>query len=234
MARRYFANRSPLGQHVTFDGDDHAHEIVGVVADAKVDLRQAAPASVFLHAFQNGQIGSQFILRTDVAPLSVAGPVRRAAQEVVGSARVQRVATLAGLMDESLVLERTIATLSGLFGALGVLLAAMGLFGLLAYTVASRTSEIGVRMALGATEGTVMRMVLKGGIAMVAGGLILGAPAAFWSTRAAATMIEGLPVGSPFPIAFALLAMTAVGLVTTYVPARRAARVRPVEALRHQ
>jgi predicted permease len=234
MARRYFADRSPLGQHVTFDGDSHAYEIVGVVADAKVDLRQAAPATVYLHAFQNGQIGSHFILRTDVAPLSVAEPVRRAVQDVVNGAKVQRVATLAGQMDESLVLERTIATLSGLFAAVGVMLAAMGLFGLLAYTVARRTSEIGVRMALGATEGRVMRMVLKSALALVAGGLIVGTPAAFWSARLAAAMIEDLPAGSPFPIAFALATMTAVALVTAYVPARRAARVRPVEALRHE
>jgi predicted permease len=234
MARRYFADRSPLGQHVSFDDDSHAYEIVGVVADAKVDLHDAVPATVYLHAFQDGQIGSQFILRTDVAPLSVAGPVRRAVQDVVNSVSVQKVATLAEQMDESLVLERTIATLSGLFGALGVMLAAMGLFGLLAYTVARRTNEIGVRMVLGATERDVMRMVLKGALAMVAVGLALGAPAAFWSTRLAAAMVENLPVASPFPIAFALLTLTAVALVTAYVPARRAARVRPVEALRHE
>jgi ABC-type antimicrobial peptide transport system permease subunit len=182
MARRYFANRSPLGQHITFDGDRDACEIIGVVADAKVDLRQAPPMTVYLNAFQNGQVGSHFILRTDVAPLSVVEPVRRAVQDVVGSVKVQRITTLADRMDEFLLLERTIATLSGLFGALGVMLAAMGLFGLLAYSVARRTSEIGVRMALGATERGVMRMILKSALAMVVAGLALGAPAAFWST----------------------------------------------------
>jgi putative ABC transport system permease protein len=144
------------------------------------------------------------------------------------------VTTLADQMGASIVLERTIAALSGVFGALGALLAAMGLYGLMAYTVTRWRSEIGVRMALGATERDVLRLVLKSAFAMVVVGLVLGTPAAFWSKRFAASMIENLPVNDPFPIAFAILTMLTVAILAAYVPARRAARVRPVEALRHE
>lgn len=124
--------------------------------------------------------------------------------------------------------------MSGLFAALGALLAALGLYGLLAYTVTQRTSEIGVRMALGATEGDVMRMVLRSALAMVVLGLVLGTPAALWSRHLATTMIPGLPIHNPWPSLSAVLAMTVVALVAAYLPARRAAHVRPIDALRHE
>ena len=198
------------------------------------DLHQPAPRTVYLDAFQAGHIGSQFSLRTDVAPLSIAQSVRRVAQEVVPRVPVDKVTTLADQLDQSIVLERTIATLSGIFGGLGMLLAAMGLFGLLAFTVARRTSEIGVRMALGATARGITWMVLKSALALVAVGLVLATPAVFWSKRLAASMIENLPTSDSLPIAFAVVVMTVVAIAAAYVPARRAARVRPVEALRHE
>jgi putative ABC transport system permease protein len=235
MARHYFSNRTPLGERVTLDSDNTPFEIVGVVADAKYeDLRQPAPRTVYLNAFQAGQIGSQFALRTDVPPLSLVDHVRRAVDEVVKPVRLERVTTLADQMDASLVLERTIATISGVFSAFGALLAAMGLFGLLAYTVARRTGEIGVRMALGATQRDVIGMVLKNALALVACGFAIGIPAAFWSKRLAAALIENLPIDKPFPIAFAILGMTVIAIVAASVPARRAARVRLVDALRHE
>ncbi len=137
-------------------------------------------------------------------------------------------------MDASIVPERLIALLSGLFGALGAALAGIGVYGLLAYTVARRTNEIGIRMALGATRGDVTRMVLKGALGLVCAGLVVGAPIAVWSKRIAASLIENLPVESALPIAFAAAAMMAVALVAAYVPARRAAGVDPMEALRHE
>jgi predicted permease len=235
MARYYFPDRSALGRHVTLDGDALPYEIVGVVADAKYEsLHQAAPRTVYLNAFQEGQIGSRFALRTRVPPLSVLTPVRRAIDEVVKPVRLENVTTLTDQMDASIVLERTLAGLSGVFGAMGALLAAMGLYGLLAYTVTRRRREIGVRMALGATRRSVVRMVVKGAFAWVLVGLVLGTPAAVWSGRFAAAMIESLPINDPFPIAYSILAMTTVAIVAAYVPARRAARVQPVEVLRHE
>jgi predicted permease len=233
MARYYFKDRNPLGQHVTFDGEDAPYEIVGVVGDAKyLNPHDAVPRTMYMNAFQEGGIASQFSLRTSVAPAAVAGDVRRVVREVTKNVRVARVTTLAEQVDASIVPERLIATLAGFFGALGALLAAIGLYGLLAYTVTRRTNEIGIRMALGATSADVIGSVLTSALGLVAGGLIVGAPIAVASRRAAASLIDGLPAGSALPIILAAVVMIAVALLAAYVPARRASRVDPMEALR--
>ena len=192
-----------------------------------------APATVYFNAFQDGQISSHFAIRTTGAPAAIAATVRRAVKDQLPGVAVTKVTTLDEQVDASLVLERLLATLSGLFGALGASLAAMGLYGLLAYTVARRTSEIGVRMALGATQRDVTRMILKSALALVVVGLVAGATVALWTRRVAAGMIENLHATAGLPIVIAALAMIAVALLAAYVPARRAARVNPVDALRH-
>ena len=240
MARHYFGDGSPLGKQVTFDGDDKAYEIVGVAADAKyLNLYEAPPRMLYMNAFQEGRIASKFALRTSVAPSAVTGDVRRAVHDVLKTVRVAKVTTMDDQVNASIIPERLIATLSGFFGGLGALLAAIGLYGLLAYTVARRTSEIGVRMALGATEGDVMRMVLMSALGLVCAGLVVGAPLAVWSRHFAAPVIEnswvemarrdnGLAVDAVLPIAFAVVTIIAVALVAAYLPARRAARVNPI------
>jgi ABC-type antimicrobial peptide transport system permease subunit len=154
----------------------------------------------------------------------VAGEVRRTVGTFLKTVPVASITTLAAQMDASIVPERLIATLSGLFGALGSLLAAIGVYGLLAYTVARRINEIGIRMALGATRGDVTRMVLGDALWMVSVGLAIGVPMALWGRRLASTVMEGLPLASPVPIAFGAVAMIAVALLAAYVPSRRAAR----------
>jgi putative ABC transport system permease protein len=234
MARRYFGGASPLGKHLTFENDTVPFEIVGVAGDAKyADLHEPAPPTVYLNAFQEQGVASTFALRTSVPPTSVAAEVRRIVAEVLPAVRVAKVTTLSDQVDASLTQERLLAMLSGLFGALGASLAAMGLYGLLAYTVARRTSEIGVRMALGATQGDVIRMILKNALGLVVVGLLAGAPVAVWSGHIAAGLIENLPPGRALPVALAALAMIGLALLAAYLPARRAARVNPVDALRH-
>ena len=245
MAHYYFGDTTPIGRHFTFDGGTLMYEIVGVVGDAKyLDLHEAAPRTIYLNAFQDARgTAQQFALRTAVAPTAVVGEVQRTVTEVLKTVPVAKVTTLADQVDASIVTERLIALLSGLFGALGALLAAIGLYGLLAYTVARRINEIGIRVALGATRRDVTSMVLKSALGLVCAGLLVGLPIAVWSKHYAASLVDNiaaaaaeqhvaLPVETAFPIVFAAIAMIAVALVAAYVPARRAARVLPMDALR--
>jgi ABC-type antimicrobial peptide transport system permease subunit len=137
-------------------------------------------------------------------------------------------------VDAAIVPERLIAMLSGSFGTLGLILAAIGLYGLLAYTAARRTKEIGVRMALGATRAVVTWMVLRDALLMVLAGLVVGIPVALWSRKFAGSLIEGLPASSALPISVAALGVIAVALLASYIPARRATKVDPMEALRYE
>lgn len=165
-------------------------------------------------------------------PISLAGDVRRAVGAASSAVTVARVTTLAEQVDAAIVLERLVARLSSAFAALGALLAATGVYGLMAYTVARRTNEIGIRMALGATSGDVTRMVLKSALVLVAFGMSLGIPLALWIQRLAATLIVDFGGRFTGPIV-AGAAMAVVAVIAAYVPASRAARGHPVEALRH-
>jgi putative ABC transport system permease protein len=235
MARYYFGDGDPIGRHVTFDGDDQPYEIVGVVGDAKFfEVREATWRMIYLNTFRQRWVASQFALRTSIDPGAVAPDVRRTVRDSLKTVPVGRITTLADQVDASIVPERLIATLSGWFGALGSLLAAIGLYGLLAYTVARRIHEIAIRMALGATRSDVTRMVLRDALGLLAAGLAIGAPIAFWSKRFAASLIRDLPVDSGMSIAFGALTLIVVALLAAYVPARRAARVDPLETLRHE
>ena len=155
-------------------------------------------------------------------------------RDVLKTVPVKTVTTLADQVDSNIVPERLIATLSEFFGCLGVVLAGIGLYGLLAYTVARRTNEIGVRMALGATAASVSRLVLRDALAMVCAGIVAGAAMVLWTRPLAASLVQDLKPASAAPLAIGGGVMVAVALVAAYVPARRAARVDPMIALRHE
>jgi predicted permease len=236
MARHYYGDRSPLGQIITLDGQPRAYEIVGVVGDTKyLNLHDAIPRMVYMNAFQEPRLlANRFSVRTSVRPEAVAGEARRVVRDVTPTVTVANVTTMTDQVDGSMVPERLIATLAGFFGGLGALLAAIGLYGLLAYTVACRTNEIGIRMALGATRSDVTRMVLLSALGLVATGLALGAPLALGARRLAVAFVAELPAGAAFPIGSAMAAMLVVALVAAAIPARRASRVDPIVALRHE
>jgi ABC-type antimicrobial peptide transport system permease subunit len=241
MARYYFPSGNAIGKHVALERDwkgfgaDKTYEIVGVVGDAKYyEIREAALRTIYFDAFQDGSLGSQLVVRTSINPAAVTPELRRTVRDLLKTVPVARVTTLAEQVDASIVPERLIASLSGLFGALGALLAAIGLYGLLAYTVTRRTNEIGIRIALGATRGDVAWMVLIDALGMVSAGLAIGAIMAVWAKRLTATLIQDLPLNSMFPVLFGGLGMIAVALLAAYLPARRASRVDPVAALRYE
>ncbi len=235
MARYYFAANNPIGKQFTFTGREGAYEIVGLVDDAKYQqLTDAAPRTIYIHAFQEPRMFTDKLsIRASVAETAVAADVQHVVQDVLKTGAVANVTTLDRQMDESISIERAIALLSAFFGVLGALLAALGLYGLLAYTVSRRTREIGIRMALGASRGDVLRMVLGGAVILVAVGVVAGTPVAFWGQRVAAQMLPSFTVDPRLPIAISAVEMLLVALAAAYLPARRAARIDPAAALKN-
>jgi putative ABC transport system permease protein len=242
-ARDCFGSENPIGRHITLShitstAGEKIFKVIGVVGDAKYnDLQQAAPPTIYADLLQQGYIGSehsQLAIRTTIDPDAIASTARQIEGGVLKDVPIVRIMTMSEQIDSSIVPQRLIAMLSAAFGALGALLAAIGLYGLLAYTVAGRTHEIGVRMALGAARTDVVRIVLRDALWMVCAGFVIGAPLAFWGKRIAASLILDLPVASPFPIVVAAAIMIAVGLLAAYLPARRAMRVDPMIALRYE
>ena len=222
-----------VGRHLRLQDGHRRYEIVGVVGNAKYhDLHEPPPPTVYFDAFQE-RIGSSFGVRTVVSPAAFSADARRLAGQVAKRSQVGEMTTLSAQLDDSIVPERVTAALAMVFGAVGALLAALGVYGLLAFTIARRTSEIGIRMALGATRGDILRMVLGNALALVSVGLAAGVPLAIWSGRVAASLVPNLGVRWFDVIGLAAAALSCVALVAATVPARRASRVQPMEALRH-
>lgn len=240
IERHYFPGRSAIGHRIALEsqtgrptGEVRSFEIVGVVGDAKyLDLRRDAPRTVYLNSFQESRISHRFSLRTSVAPTSVASQVRRTVEDALKPGAVANVTTLSDQVNASIVPERLVATLSGLFGTLGAVLVGIGLYGLLAFMVDRRINEIGVRMALGATRGDITRMILTSAAGCVGVGLLAGTPIAMWGQRLAGTWVENLPPVGMLPLLSAAAIVITVAAVSTLVPVQRAARVNPSEALR--
>ncbi len=227
FAHHYFPGRSAIGGRVRFEGRKTSYQIIGVVGDAKyLELKDAPPRTMYMNTMQDDNIVSQYVIRTMIRPETIANEARRIAKEAAPDARIERVTTLADQLDASIVPERLVNQLANLFGALGGLIAAIGIYGLLAYTVARRTSEIGLRMALGATQGNVLTMILRQALLITSAGVTLGVTLAF--------QVPGLPAKVAAPALIAAAVMLVITLVAAYIPARRAAHIEPVQALRYE
>jgi predicted permease len=231
FVRKFVSGRNPLGLHFGgTDPKDPQWEIVGVVGDTRyATLRQEDAPMAFVPLASGG---ASFEVRTALAPASLMPAVRNVVNSVDANIPVMRMRTQSDSIDRLLFNERLVARLLGLFAALGLLLACIGLYGLLSYEVERRTREIGIRTALGAQRSTIWSMVVRHGVVLVAFGALAGCAVALVVTR----LLTGLlyAVRPTDPLTFALTAglLLLVGILACSFPARRATRVDPMAALR--
>ena len=233
FARQQFGNDSPIGGRIILDGG--SSEIVAVVGDSKyLELRDKVPPTVYFSAFQQEHTSGQFVIRTAGRPMAVAAAAREVVRTVAPSVAVTSVRSLAEQVDASIVRERMLGVLSAVFAALGLLLAAVGLYGVMSYLVASRTSEIGIRMALGARPSRISGMVVREALMLTAAGVVAGIAGALLLSRTLASLLFGLTPHDPLTLWSVVLVMLLTGLAAAYFPSRRAARLDPTVALRHE
>jgi predicted permease len=243
MARRFFGAANPIGQRFGWTGYDGGQrlrsepfEIIGVVKDAKyISLRQEDRPMFYVPFAQldTGMGQMTLVVRTagDIAPIAAA--IQRETRALDPAMPRFEVETLAAQLDASLTQERLVATLSSVFGLLALVLVCIGLYGVMAFDVARRTHEIGIRMALGASARRVVQLVLGETLRLVGIGVVIGLGAALVATRWVKSLIFGLQPHDPLTIGLAVLLLLAVAAVAGYLPARRASRVDPMVALRH-
>ena len=236
FARYYFGGENPIGRRFGTDPDTSGQiEIVGVVKDAKyVSLREPALRTYYVPYFQYSDRwrATTFQIRTAANPTGVIAAVRQAAREVDANLPLFNIKTLAKQVDESIAQERLIGAVSSFFGLLALLLAAVGLYGIMAYAVSQRTHEIGVRMALGAHRGAVLRMVLRQGMKLVLIGAGLGLAASLAVTRVIASQLYDVTPTDPMTFIGAPILLLIAALAACFAPARRATKVDPLVALR--
>jgi putative ABC transport system permease protein len=237
-ARRYFGTASPVGRRVALgDGENRVwHEVVGVVSDTRNrGLDQPTSPEVFVPVRQqrvmmNNQLF--LVIRTRLEPLALLPAVRGVVQAIDPDQPVYSIRTVEDVFAESAAPRRAAALLLTIFGGIALALAAVGIYGLLSYIVNARRHEIGIRLALGAVEGSVLRMVLKESTKLVGVGVVLGLAGVIALRGALATLVFELEPADPMTLMMAVGVLTLTALVACWAPARRAARVEPVEALR--
>ncbi len=248
FVRKFLANEDPIGKHFGF-GDVHNAgdmEIVGITEDAKYqDARGPAYPTLFLPFLQIAKdpklsfmMGSHYIgdLELQVAgkPENLEPAVRRTLADIDPNLNVLEVHSLAEQVARNFNQDRLITRLTELFGSLALILACVGLYGVTAYFVARRTREFGIRMALGANQGNVLTLVLRGALLQLGVGLAVGVPVALAGGRLLANQLYGLKSHDPLIVGTAAMVLAACALVAGFVPARRAAKVEPMEALRYE
>ena len=235
LSKRYFKNENPIGQRVRL-GRQQELEIVGVVANAKyVSLREENQPTVYIHVLQKRDLpGLTLVVRTAGDPMSLAPQIRRDVKAIGGTVPITQGSTLAAQIDRSLVKERFMTRLLGGFAGLALLLASVGLYGALGYAVTRRTNEIGIRLALGATRGRVLRSVLRESSVFVAIGVAVGVPASLALSRLLSSLLYGVAPTDPWALINSVAALFVVALTAAAQPAWRAMRVDPLIALRYE
>jgi putative ABC transport system permease protein len=241
---RYFGDESPIGQRVDLKGlekfpdtvKEPWFEIVGVVADAKNQgLQEPATPEVWVPYTVTGSAARGVLVRTAGEPLSLLSAMQREIWATDKDVAVTLTGTLEGFINQnSYAQPRFGFVLISVFAALGLILVSIGVYSVIAYTTARRTHEIGIRMALGAGGGDVQGLVIRTGLRLVVGGIVLGLLASIAVSRVLASELTGISPRDPLTFTVVPLLLLAIGLVACWIPARRATRVSPVTALRYE
>ncbi len=237
FARRHFPDGNVIGKRLNFNNPENPlwREIVGVAADVKqFGLNQETPIALYLHQKQSSSPFVTLAIRTSGNPINLAGEIRGQVWSLDKDLAVSNVQTMEQVIGSTVSTPRITLTLIGAFAAAALLLAALGLYGVVSYSAAQRTNEIGIRMALGAEQGDVLKMVVRQGMMLAALGVAIGLAGAFALTRLMTRLLFGVSATDPvtFVVISGLLAL--IALIASYIPAHRASKIDPITALRYE
>ena len=234
FARDFFGGDNPVGQRVGTVAGVYTWEIIGVAKDSKYSgLREDAAQMIYV-PFRPGPWASRMVIhvRTAGAPLAIVSALRQAVRNIDKNAPVYNVHTVQEELDHSLLKERLVGSITGLFGAVALMLAAIGLYGLMAYGVSRRTREFGIRMAIGATAGSIVKLVLREAGWMLAVGVAIALGGAWAIGHLVSSMLYGIQPTDLASVIAAVTVLSIAALIAAWIPARRASRVDPNRALR--
>jgi putative ABC transport system permease protein len=233
MARRFFPDEDPIGKRLDISGPTYMREIVGVVGDVKQEsLRTPTPPQVYEPFSQEPGRSFQVLLRVSVNPAQFAETVRQEVRTIDNAQPISDARPMEAIVAQSLTRDRFSVVILGAFGCLAVILAAVGIYGVIAYSVAQRTNEIGVRMALGAQGADVVWLVMRQGLRLVIIGIAIGLLISTVATRVLAAVLFSISPADPGAFGAVALLLGLVAMLACWIPARRATKVDPLVALR--
>jgi len=236
MAREYWPDGDPIGKRIKRGGKNSQSPwltVVGIVGSLNDPLK-GSENEVYCPYTQDPPRGVNLVVRTSHDPLDPVHSIKTQVFDLDPDLPVSDVATMRGILSGNLTFFRFITILPGVFASLALLLAATGLYGIIAYSVSQRTHEIGIRMALGASSGDVLKMVLRQGLKLVLIGVAIGLAGAFVLTRVISSFLYNVSPTDPLTFVCVSLLLAGVALLASYIPARRAARIDPMVALRYE
>jgi predicted permease len=250
MAKKYWPKGDPVGQRVTIGKglgpqfEEPTRQVIGVVGDVRENGLSTADQGVMyvsqaqmtdpLTQFAVSVIPLSWAIRTAADPTALTSAIQRELQAVDSQLPIAKIRTMEQVVSESTARQNFNMLLLSIFAGLALLLAAIGIYGLMSYTVEQRTQEIGIRMALGAGRGDMLKLIVRQGMLLAGIGVAIGLGAAFGLARLLASLLFGVKTTDPFTYAAVALILTSVALFATYVPARRATKIDPLIALRYE